>query len=145
MRMTRIHRGMRPEEARALLNESALTVSDLAMMLLQMGDPRSIQAIERGLYHALSCERSPQRAQFVPWSVAALLRCLVLLRRADLGEAYEAHFLAHQRRLRVRRKPGVQYAADDLPDLEKWEAARRAGREAEHAQRACGGSEHRAG
>jgi hypothetical protein len=126
---------MLPLEAKALLNEAALTVTDLALMLVSMGDPRPPDVIERGIYHAISSERSGERAQFVPWAVAGLLRCLVVMRRLDLGDAYQAHFLAHQSRLRFRRKPGVCYALDEIRPPEDHEAAARAHREAEHQRK----------
>jgi hypothetical protein len=117
MKRKKIYKGMSPNEASALLNQAVLTVADLAMILLQMGDPRSIEAIERGLYHALSSDRCARRTQYVPWSVAAMLRFVVELRKIALGETYGARFLAHQPRLRFRRKPGVQYAVDAFPEM----------------------------
>jgi hypothetical protein len=113
----KINAGMSPLEAKAALNQAVLTVEDLAMILLGMGDPRPLQSIERGLYNAISPGRYAGQTQYVPWSVAAMLRFVVELRRIALGETYTARFIAHQRRLRVRRQPGVVYAADACPEL----------------------------
>jgi hypothetical protein len=113
----KINAGMSPLEAKALLNQAVLTVEDLSIILLAMGDPRSLQTIERGFYNAISPGRHAGQTRYVPWSVAAMLRFVVELRRIALGETYETRFIAHQRRLRVRRQPGVLYAIDACPEL----------------------------
>jgi hypothetical protein len=77
--------------------------------------PRPVPLRRRGASSPRAELRKETR--YVPWSVAAMLRFVVELRRIALGETCTARFIAHQRRLRVRRQPGVVYAADACPEL----------------------------
>jgi hypothetical protein len=62
---------MTPSEARAALVQAGLTQSDLARLLIELGDTRPLATIQRAIRHQIGQDRAE-----VPWALAALLRLL---------------------------------------------------------------------
>lgn len=62
---------MTPTEARAALADAGLNQSDLARLLIDLGDKRPLSTVQRAIRQQIGRDRDE-----VPWALAGLLRVL---------------------------------------------------------------------